>query len=74
MYDFSRRIAIFILLGSLPCISFAYVDPGSGILMWQGLIAAVGALLMFVRNPIKFCKDKGRRLKALLKRTKINEK
>ncbi|WP_143009816.1 hypothetical protein [Propionivibrio dicarboxylicus] len=33
--------------------AWAYVDPGSGMLIWQGLIAGVGAVLIFVRNPIR---------------------
>jgi hypothetical protein len=31
--------------------AFAYIDPGSGMLLWQGLIAAVGMVLVFVRDP-----------------------
>lgn len=27
--------------------AFAYIDPGSGMLVWQGLLAAVGAGLVF---------------------------
>lgn len=36
--------------------AFAYVDPGSGMLLWQGLIAAVGMVLVFVRNPLQSIK------------------
>jgi hypothetical protein len=42
-------IGIAILLAS-PSV-FAYIDPGSGMLLWQGIIAAVGVVLVFVRNP-----------------------
>lgn len=35
----------------VPASAFAYVDPGTGMLVWQGLIAAVGAVLVFVRSP-----------------------
>jgi hypothetical protein len=35
----------------LPSTAFAYIDPGSGMLLWQGLIAAIGAGLVFVRRP-----------------------
>lgn len=35
----------------LPAPAFGYIDPGSGMLLWQGLIAAVGAVLVFIRNP-----------------------
>lgn len=37
--------------------AWAYVDPGSGMLLWQGLIAAVGAVLIFLRNPIQIIKS-----------------
>lgn len=46
-----RSLLIGILALSLSPAAFAYVDPGSGMLLWQGLIAAVGAALVFVRNP-----------------------
>ena len=36
----------------LPLSAHAYVDPGTGMLMWQGLIAAIGAVIVFLRNPI----------------------
>lgn len=35
----------------------AYVDPGSGMLLWQGLVALVGAILIFFRNPIQVIKS-----------------
>ena len=35
---------------------FAYIDPGSGMLLWQGVIAAVGVVLVFVRNPMQSIK------------------
>lgn len=30
----------------------AYVDPGSGMLLWQALIAVIGAIIVFVRHPV----------------------
>lgn len=42
-------LALFLLL--TPLSAFAYVDPGSGVLLWQGLIAAVGFGLVFIRHP-----------------------
>lgn len=39
------------LLACLPALAHAYVDPGTGMLLWQGLIAAIGAVLVFMRNP-----------------------
>lgn len=40
----------------LPNIAYAYVDPGSGMLLLQGLVAAIGALLFAIRNPKQFFK------------------
>ena len=37
--------------------AFAYVDPGSGMLLWQGLVALIGAVLIFFRNPIQVIKS-----------------
>ena len=54
------KIRVFLLVGTVCCVptsAFAYVDPGSGMLLWQGLIAAIGALLMFLRNPWQTIKD-----------------
>lgn len=47
----SRSMLIGAFAVSLSPAAFAYVDPGSGMLLWQGLIAAFGAALVFVRNP-----------------------
>jgi hypothetical protein len=49
----ARRFLLPLLVGlSLPLSAHAYVDPGTGMLMWQGLIAAIGAVIVFIRNPI----------------------
>jgi hypothetical protein len=37
--------------------AYAYVDPGSGMLLWQGLVALIGAILIFFRNPIQVIKS-----------------
>jgi hypothetical protein len=42
---------VLIVMALSPVSALAYVDPGSGMLVWQGLIALIGAALMFVRNP-----------------------
>ena len=48
-----RRVLLLALLGAcMPLTAQAYVDPGTGMLLWQGVIAAIGALLVFVRNPV----------------------
>lgn len=46
-----RRYVVLIALVLSPVSAFAYVDPGSGMLVWQGLLAAIGAVIVFVRNP-----------------------
>lgn len=48
----------------MPATAFAYIDPGSGMLLWQGLIAAIGAVLVFIRNPL----DRVKKLIARLRR------
>jgi hypothetical protein len=48
-----RRVLLLVLLGAcMPLTAQAYIDPGTGMLVWQGAIAAVGAILVFVRNPV----------------------
>ena len=47
-----RRVLLLALGACVPLTAHAYVDPGTGMLVWQGLIAAVGAFLVFVRNPV----------------------
>jgi hypothetical protein len=47
----NRLLILAVLVCSLPSTAFAYVDPGSGMLLWQGLIAAIGAVIVFVRSP-----------------------
>lgn len=47
-----RPLLLVVVLGAIPATASAYIDPGSGMLLWQGLIALIGALLVFVRNPL----------------------
>jgi hypothetical protein len=49
----SLRIALglFILALALSSPAYAYVDPGSSLLLLQGLFAALGAALTFIRKP-----------------------
>lgn len=52
-----RRVLVLALLGvGMPLTAHAYVDPGTGMLVWQSLIAAVGAFVVFVRNPMSAVK------------------
>lgn len=50
-----------------PSTAHAYIDPGSGMLMLQGLIAAIGACIAFVKDPIG-------KVKALFSRFKSKNK
>lgn len=59
-----RRYAFTLALVLAPVPAFAYVDPGSGMLVWQGLIALIGAVIVFVRSP----KEAFKRLIARFKR------
>ena len=47
---FHHWLIAFLALSMAPSAN-AYVDPGSGMLVWQGLIAAVGAAIVFLRDP-----------------------
>jgi hypothetical protein len=55
----SRSLRTTLTLAMLlsPAPAFAYIDPGTGMLLLQGLLAAVGAVIVFVRNPIKGIKS-----------------
>lgn len=48
-----RAVRLGVVLLLWPVAAHAYVDPGTGLLMLQGLFAALGALVIFVRHPIK---------------------
>ena len=50
------RVYLLVVLATLPSLAFAYIDPGSGMLLIQGLVAAVGAIIVFVKNPISTIK------------------
>jgi hypothetical protein len=52
--NFRTTLVLAVLLS--PAAAFAYVDPGSGMLLWQGLLAALGAVIVFVRSPLKAIK------------------
>jgi hypothetical protein len=52
---FRTLIAIFILCVS-PQDAFAYVDPGSGLLLIQGLLAVIGGVIVFIKDPLGACK------------------
>lgn len=45
------QLCLLLMLLFLPRHAHAYVDPGAGMLLWQGLLALIGAAIVFVRNP-----------------------
>jgi hypothetical protein len=52
------RLQFFVFFVTLTFVTSAsaYVDPGSTLLLIQGLLAALGAVVVFVKNPIKTIK------------------
>ena len=42
-----------VLILVFPSTSHAYIDPGSGMILLQGLLAILGGCLVFIRNPKK---------------------
>lgn len=50
---FVRGVILYVVASAQ---AHAYVDPGSGIMLWQGLLAAAGAAIAFIRNPIDMAK------------------
>ena len=51
------RFRLLIVLALWPVAALAYIDPGSGMLLVQGLIALVGAVVVFIKNPVKTIKQ-----------------
>jgi len=57
-----RTIKAFIALLLIPSVAFAYIDPGSGMLLAQGLIAFLGTCIAFIKDPIgKIKKNLGKK-------------
>jgi hypothetical protein len=52
-----KTFRIFLLCVLITPSAWAYVDPGSGMLLWQGLVALIGAILIFFRNPVQVIKS-----------------
>jgi hypothetical protein len=53
-------VEVIFLAGALSVMASradAYIDPATGLVVWQAIFAAIGGILMFVRNPIKFTKN-----------------
>lgn len=46
-------LLLLLLMLVFPSTSHAYIDPGSGMILLQGLIAVLGGCIVFIRNPKK---------------------
>ncbi len=57
-----KPIAQALILLLMPLNALAYIDPGSGMLLWQSLIAAIGVGLVCVRHPWTTIKNFLRRI------------
>lgn len=44
--------------------AWAYVDPGSTLLMIQGLLAFIGGVVVFAKSPVKTIKEWIAKIKA----------
>ena len=62
---FSYKLRILLILIALPSPAFAYIDPGSGTLLIQGLVALIGGIVAFSKNPLGWIRGL---LKRLFKR------
>jgi len=51
-----RVFAAALLLWGATSPAHAYIDPGSGLLLLQGVLAVVGGIIVFVRHPIQTIK------------------
>lgn len=51
------RSRLLVLLAIWPIAAHAYVDPGSGMLLIQGLIALIGGIIVFVKHPVRTAKE-----------------
>ena len=59
-------LILFVLCAPAPAM--AYVDPGTGMVLWQGLVAALGALILFMRRPRQELGTLLRRLMKMFRR------
>lgn len=57
----SRSLVLLACLAAWPATALAYVDPGTGMMLLQGLIAAIGAVAVVVGRPFQWLR---RKLKA----------
>ncbi|QEL54995.1 hypothetical protein [Chromobacterium paludis] len=46
-----KNLKIALILLALSPYALAYIDPGSAVFAWQGLLALIGGIVVFVRSP-----------------------
>jgi hypothetical protein len=51
-------LIVAVALASHPTAALAYVDPGTGMMLLQGLIAAIGAVAVVVGRPFRWLRRK----------------
>ena len=51
-------LAILVLICAVPSDAYAYTDPGSGALIWQGLVAGFIGAMFYFRRFISWFKAK----------------
>jgi hypothetical protein len=54
---FRKSIVSFTVLAFLPETAFAYIDPGTGAMLVQALLAVIAAFLFYLRNPKTLLSD-----------------
>ncbi|WP_047249890.1 hypothetical protein [Chromobacterium subtsugae] len=57
-----RILAIFFMLIALSPAAYAYIDPSSTLFAWQGALALLGGLLVFIKAPVSSLKRVLRRV------------
>lgn len=70
MFIFFKKFNLFVLflLLSMQTDVYAYFDPGSASFIIQILVAFIGSVIVFLKNPITFIKE------YLKKKNKIDDK
>lgn len=51
-----RKYVLAFIAASWVGSAHAYIDPGTGLLLLQGVLAGLVSLVVFIRNPIKSIK------------------
>ena len=64
--------AVFIFLGSSATPAYAYLDPGTGTIILQGLIAAVGAVMGFLYYYLDKIKQFFKSIKSIKRRKRCD--